>query len=231
MPSFLHEALVEILRGHPELVLTLLRDPKRADLPAYDAVVADSADLGSATPQELAADCVLRVLRNGQTVLVVVLEIQLAQDPNKLFSWPAYAVAARSRHRCDVALVVVTPYFDVVAMAASFSLPDHRVQVYYDLIKAALSGPATEAFLMLPQNYQYQDEGLRRAKAEGKAEGQAEGELAATASALLGVLEARGFVIGSSARNRISSCSSLIQLRAWHLAAVSASSVDDALLG
>jgi hypothetical protein len=108
-----------------------------------------------------------------------------------------------------------------VAITAAFTLSDHRVQVYYDLIKAALSESAREALEMIFQNYQYQDEGLRRAKAEG--------ELGATIAGLIDVLEARGFALGTSQRTRITECTSIEQLRKWHRAAVSAASVDDAL--
>lgn len=226
-------------------------------------------------------------------MFVAVIEVQLAIDPHKAYSWPAYAVGARTRHRCDVMLVVVTPYAHVaqwahqpirlgpqsgflqptvvgpkemppilqwdaakqapelavlsaiahgqdedaaraasiasVAIAAAFSLPDHRAQVYYDLIRAALSDAAREALQMIPQNYEYQDEGLRRAKAEGLIEGKAEGGLQEIAVALIGVLEARGFVVDQPTRTRIAECKNIEVLRTWLLAAVTAPSLAAAL--
>ncbi len=109
MPSFLHEALLDILREHPGLVAELLRRTQAPALPEHDVVVVDSADLGAVIPRELAADCLLRFERGGQTILVVVLEVQLAVDLDKLYTWPAYLVGARLRHRCDGILVMITP--------------------------------------------------------------------------------------------------------------------------
>lgn len=286
MPSQLHEAMVEMLRSHPDLVARLLREAGLPGLGWYDQIVSDSADLGAVVPLELAADCVLRVVRGGRTELVVVVEVQLAIDARKSFAWPAYVVGARTRHRCDVVLLVVTPSDSVAswarrpislgpntgsvqaqvigprempiiveeeaaraspelavlaaiahgqdsdiglvkaiataAYAAAFTLPDERAQVYYDLIWAALSEAAREALQMIPQNYEYQHEGLRRAKAEGKEEGKAE----EASLALLGVLEARGLVTTAAQRATILSCTDVEQLRAWLVAAVSAPSVD-----
>jgi hypothetical protein len=48
MPSYLHEALVEILRG-PDLLLGLCA-PKLTRLAPHDKIVTDSGDLGSAQP-------------------------------------------------------------------------------------------------------------------------------------------------------------------------------------
>ena len=301
-----------MLRGHPDLVVELLGGPKSVYIPPYDAIVSDSADLGAAIAPELAADCLLRVERNGRTVLVVIVEVQLSIDLQKTFSWPAYLIGARTRHRCDAMLAVIAPYASVAnwarrpieigpnagfvrptvigpeempsvlhldeacklpelavlsaithghdedavraaaiastAIAAAFTLNDHRAQVYYDLIRAALSDAAREALQMIPQNYEYQDEGLRRAKAEGKLEGELkgkaegelkgkaegelkgklEGELKATALALVGVLEARGFAVGPEVRSRVFACADAEKLRSWLFAAVSASSLDAA---
>jgi hypothetical protein len=82
-----------------------------------DRVVADNANLGSAIPPELAADCVLRVTSNKRTVLAIVVEVQLAVDRRKNFTWPAYLVGARTRHRCKTMLLVIAPYANVAAWA------------------------------------------------------------------------------------------------------------------
>jgi len=57
------------------------------------------------------------------------------------------------------------------AIAAAMSMPDGNGQVYYDWILAALSHSARKALRMIPQNYEYKDAGLRRAKNEGEAKG------------------------------------------------------------
>ncbi|MCG5053706.1 MAG: hypothetical protein KA712_12155 [Myxococcales bacterium] len=312
-PSFLHEALVQLLRSHPLLAVELLRGAMPSALPAFDSVVSDSADLGSELAPEAAADCVLRFEAGGRTVFVVVVEVQLSVDANKRFAWPAYLAGAHRRHRCDVALVVITPFEHVAAWArrpmrtgplsgevrafvfgpkevpkieeveeatrfpelavvsalahaydgdwkrsvaiataavtASYASNDPAAHMYYDLILAVFSEQAKEALKMNLINYEYQDEGLRRAKAEGEARGKAEGEARgkaegkaegeaegeargqreASASALLTVLEARGFSVSPDLRRRIFGCTDLEQLGRWLRAAVTAESAEAAL--
>ncbi len=118
MPTFFHEALVELLRDRPELLARLLGAAGHSLLPPHDKIVSDSADLGNALPPELAADAVLRVENKGQTELVVVLEVQLRIDPRKVYSWPLYVAAARARHERPTVLVVVTLDRQVARWAA-----------------------------------------------------------------------------------------------------------------
>jgi hypothetical protein len=86
VPSFLHEALLDILREHPELIADLLRHADGPLLPKHDSIAVDNASVGDVIPRELAADCLLRLEHKGTTILTVVLEVQLAVDPDKLFS-------------------------------------------------------------------------------------------------------------------------------------------------
>ena len=95
-------------------------------------------------------------------------------------------------------------------------LKGERSAPYYDLIKASLSDAARKAFDMFPANYEYQDEGLRRAKAEGKAE--------ASAKAILAVLQARGLPVSAEQRERILAATDLDQLDRWLRSAATASS-------
>ena len=118
MPSFLHEAIVEMLRSQPELVLQLLRKSNLSPALDYDKVEVVSADLGVAQPPSLAADVVVQLKHKDHAVLAVVIEVQLSVEAAKWYSWPAYAVSARSRYRCDAMLVVVTPYKHVARWAA-----------------------------------------------------------------------------------------------------------------
>jgi hypothetical protein len=269
------------------------------DVPAlrgHDAILSIREKLGSASPPELRADGVLQVKRDGNTELVIVVEVQLATDPNKLYSWPAYVTGARIRYRCEAMLVVLAPYEHAAAWArrpirlgpvvgaiqpvvvgpsempmvvdlaqarqapelavfsaifhghdkdvslalriaqtaveAALALPDRRAIVYYDLIWAGISGKVKERLNMIPQNYEFQHEGLRRANAEGeakgKAEGKAMGEAEGLALGLLAVLKARGFPITGEQQQRITSADAQ-QLRRWLDAAVTAPSVAVAL--
>ena len=278
-----------ILREKPTLVAQLVRDAGPPSLKDFDAIITDSGDLGAASAPELKADGVLRVERKGKTVLAIVLEVQLKVDPEKIYSWPSYLVGARSRHRCETMLVVVTasdkvakwarkpivigstagflqavvvasaqmpaiidaqkadenPELAVLsaithghdkdikqailiartAIEAALRLPDHRAQVYYDLIWAALSAEIKEALKMIPQNYEYQHEGLRRAKTEGKAEGEAMG----VAESLIDVLQLRGLSPSAAEREQIHATKDVAQLRRWLASAMAATTVADAL--
>jgi len=108
MVSVLHEALIEVLRDHPHVLVGLLGGVQAGVVPAHDHVENVRADLGSALPRELRADSSLRFERNGAAVLTLVLEVQLAIDPDKLFVWPAYLTSVRLRDRCPALLVVIT---------------------------------------------------------------------------------------------------------------------------
>ena len=75
---------------------------------------------------------------------------------------------------------------------------------------------------MLPEGYQFLDEGLRRAHADGTAAGKAEGK----AEGVLAVLEARGLDVSAEQRARILSCTDVPTLDRWLRAAVACTGVD-----
>lgn len=103
--SFPHEALVELFRNRPLLAAELLRDRLPLAGP-LDAELGPN-DLGELAPTELRADAVVR-LRGPPGRCAVVVEVQLADDPAKSWSWPAYLANLRARERSDVLLLVLT---------------------------------------------------------------------------------------------------------------------------
>lgn len=256
---------------------------KLIELPRHDAVSPAPENIGDTLPRELRCDALFRFERSGEPVLAAVLEVQLAEDGDKAFTWPAYLVGARLRFRCDALLVVVAvtravadwarrpillgpasghvqavvvgpddlpavvdPAFArenpelaalsaiahgrdpdaaraagtaaVAAGAVLGVLKGERGALYYDLIKASLSDAARKAFDMFPAGYEYQDEGMRRAKAEGRTEDRAE--------CVLAVLHARGLAVTAEQRERILAATDLNQLTRWLQAAVTAASAD-----
>lgn len=48
---------------------------------------------------------------------MIVVEVHLAKDSLKKFTWPAYLVAARTRHRCNAILLVIAPHAKVAVWA------------------------------------------------------------------------------------------------------------------
>lgn len=141
MPSVVHQILVELFQRRPTLAPELLRDALGQHLPDFDYVELADADLSQIVPAEYRADQVL-ILRSrdecdrgtdrtpgvgkavtgkpvaGKPVLGIVLEVQLARDEDKRFSWPCYQVTERARLRCPCCLLVVTPFESVARWAA-----------------------------------------------------------------------------------------------------------------
>jgi hypothetical protein len=97
VPSFPHEVAVDILREFPELVGKLLAIAW-GDVPTYSELSIEDATLTE--PTQFRADLVVVLRDQGKPVLAVIVEVQMSIDARKAFSWPAYAVVARSLHEC-----------------------------------------------------------------------------------------------------------------------------------
>ena len=117
MPSFLHDALLELFRARRGLAVELLQGVFDMKLPAFDRIEVGEADLTELSPSERRADLVLLLYR-GAPVLVIVVEVQLGRDPRKPFTWPTYATHLRARHECPVVVLVVTPSAKIARWAA-----------------------------------------------------------------------------------------------------------------
>jgi hypothetical protein len=109
MPSMDHEIFVDLFKNRPSLAAEILVEVLGVSLPDYTEARVASADLTEIRPAEYRADAVVLLLHGGSPVRVVIVEVQLAVDPQKRFSWPAYAVVSRAVHACPVALLVVAP--------------------------------------------------------------------------------------------------------------------------
>lgn len=109
MLSIAHEILVDLFKNRPSLAAEILDEVLGVSLPAYTEARIASADLTEIQPAEYRADIVVLLLHGDIPVRVIVVEVQLAPDPRKRLSWPAYAMVARAVHGCPVALLVVAP--------------------------------------------------------------------------------------------------------------------------
>jgi hypothetical protein len=69
-------------------------------------------------PAEYRADLVVLLDADQRPVFGIIVEVQLAPDENKRFSWPVYAVDLRARKRCPVCVLVFTAHEHVVRWAA-----------------------------------------------------------------------------------------------------------------
>jgi hypothetical protein len=108
MASWNHEGLVELFRSDPRLAAELLQGPLGLELPAFAEARVESGSLTQLNPAELRADLVVSLSDGQKSVLAIIVEAQREEDPEKLFSWPAYVASLRHRLRCNVCLLVVT---------------------------------------------------------------------------------------------------------------------------
>jgi len=117
MPSLEHEALIDMFRDHPTLVVDLLR-LLGVDIPSYVTIAFGDPALGQVKPTTLTADLVLELCDAASRPLhAVILEAQLRPDDTKLATWPSYLTTHRERRGCDTCVLVLTPYRDVAAWA------------------------------------------------------------------------------------------------------------------
>jgi len=118
MPSMAHEVLVDLFKNRPELGPELLTEALGVALPSYDEARLVSIDLTQIRPAEYRADVVVLLLDAGAAISVVIVEVQLAIDDDKRFTWPEYLMGARARYRCPAGLLVVAPQPEVAAWCA-----------------------------------------------------------------------------------------------------------------
>ena len=117
--STLHETLVEMFRHRPSLVADLLSGVLGVELPGYEGVRLEAAECVDLTPAQYWADAVVVLTADGAPVLAVVVEVQLARDPDKWWSWPVYVAMLRARLRCPTLLLVVCVDTGVAGWAAT----------------------------------------------------------------------------------------------------------------
>lgn len=177
MPSVPHELLVHIAREHPDVVLDLAPDLAAAILGDAEEISRDTTTLSELQPAEYGADAVLigRIAAGEHAIGALIVEVQLATDEDKLFSWPLYIAGLRGRLRCPVALLVIT--LDDSLLGACDHLDEGRARFDADLVFAVL-GDATRRELeamMDIEHYEFQSEFMKRLTARATEVGIARG--------------------------------------------------------
>ena len=109
MPSMAHEILVDLFKNRPSLAAEILLEVLGMAVPGYTEARLASTDLTEIQPAEYRADVVVLLLDGDRLVRVIIVEVQLAVDPRKRLSWPAYVTVSRAVHGCPAALLVVAP--------------------------------------------------------------------------------------------------------------------------
>jgi len=105
MPSARHQVGAYALHKQPDVALSLLQ-ATGVPLPPHDTMHVDSTKLPR-NVNDLEADAVITLTRDGSAVASVILEIQLTWREPKTWTWPAYLASQRERRQCDVFLVVI----------------------------------------------------------------------------------------------------------------------------
>jgi len=119
MPTLEHNGLVEMFRENPSLAPHLIEKLFHIKLPSHASVKVVESSLDQMIPIEFRADLVLELLdEKGAPVLVIVLEMQRDEDPDKKYSWPVYVTVVRAKKRCQAIVLVVATDEKVAAWAA-----------------------------------------------------------------------------------------------------------------
>lgn len=118
MPKLLHEAVVQLIRSAPEIVVDLLRGEPGLELPLHAQARVTSAEFVDLNLAEYRADAVLLLGEPERPVGVIVVEAQGEPDARKRRVWPVYLAGARVRFGCPVLLVVIAPDPSVAAWCA-----------------------------------------------------------------------------------------------------------------
>lgn len=106
MPSFEHEALVELFR-HRHLLAVDLAEVHGLKLPAWRDAVPEPTEAPDTVPSRN-ADVVMKLTDDsGKAVFALVVEVQRGRDDEKQWSWPLYLTGVRHRLKCPTAVLVI----------------------------------------------------------------------------------------------------------------------------
>ncbi|MBX3192807.1 MAG: hypothetical protein KF819_37835 [Labilithrix sp.] len=113
MPASIeHQAITEMIREAPAVVVALLR-AAGIDVPAHVEATGTNAAFSIAVDDFNADDAVVLRTPTGETERVVVVEVQRAWSDEKLLTLPIYQAIARRRHKapCEVLVLALDDDF------------------------------------------------------------------------------------------------------------------------
>ncbi|MEU7144143.1 hypothetical protein ABZ942_32180 [Nocardia sp. NPDC046473] len=109
---------MELFRSRPELAVDFLREVFELSMPDATQTHAEPCDFTDIGPKEYRGDVAFSVTDETGTALVgIAVEVQLARDGTRKWSWPVYLVTLRARLKCPVFLLVVAPDSGVATWA------------------------------------------------------------------------------------------------------------------
>jgi hypothetical protein len=117
MASLLHEALVELIAEHPELLVPALQE-ELGDLPVDLQFRRGESSQSKIPPLRADLGLELCCLGASEPFAAITIEVQLSKDDDKPFSWLLYHAGQHYRLRVPSYLLVVTNDPEVAAWAA-----------------------------------------------------------------------------------------------------------------
>ncbi len=101
MPSQLHEVLVAMLRDDVGFARAIAQWATGRRLPDDVHLRTRDQAYSELKPPEYRADLVVELVREGgsRPTSMIIFEVQLARDPVKRFTWPAYQAVLRAQYR------------------------------------------------------------------------------------------------------------------------------------
>jgi hypothetical protein len=156
-------------------------------------------------------------------------QVPVVTDAGAAEGMPELAMVSAMMHGSHPEYARILDTLQVVLAAT-----DQDQAVQYSEIVFAVLPPAARRYweeLMSTQAFPFQSAYARRLRAEGqakgRAEGRAKGRAEGEATAVLEVLDARGFDVPEQVRARITACSDVGQLKIWVRRAATVRTVDD----
>ncbi|MFB8275720.1 hypothetical protein [Nocardia colli] len=109
-PKYIHEGLVELFRCRPDLAASFLREVFGLLMPDSTKTRTEPCDFTDMGPKEFRGDVAFSMTDADDNNLAgIVVEVQMARDETRRWSWPVYLATLRARLRCPAYLLVVTP--------------------------------------------------------------------------------------------------------------------------
>ncbi len=108
LPPSPHDAILDLLKQCPELLLLGYEMSSGHALPDYDELTIASETTLPTRQSALRADVVVVLKRQGKVVLVLVVEVQLRVDPKKPASLVSYGLSAHRAFEAPVVVVILT---------------------------------------------------------------------------------------------------------------------------
>ncbi|MBB6170042.1 hypothetical protein HNR23_000102 [Nocardiopsis mwathae] len=117
-----HEAMVQLFKDCPEMAPRMLTDLLGVQVPQYDCVSLECADLTETIAVERRADAVVslrdssliaRVQRHEQTEMCISVEVQRSFERVKFRRWLEYSAVLGTRMDCPAVVMAVCPESEV----------------------------------------------------------------------------------------------------------------------